>query len=393
MLIYKRNLLINYSSRFLANMLFTMPIWVAYFNGFLSSSELSIIISIQYLVQIILEIPSGAIADLLGRKTTIALGYLIGSIGTFGVIIATTFWHFLVMRIMFAIMDAFISGADEALIYDSLKQDNVEGNYRKIYSKSLIAAQLGIVLAAFSGGFLYSIDFRIPFILCGLGLVIAFVLSLFYKEPDIDSEIFSWNSYKKQFKTGIKEIFKTPMVTQVTLFFIAVGGITWSSQMYFNTSFLTELVGNDTTRGMIQASIRFINILLLATVFGKYDKSTTKGKLLFFPLIMLFAYLPGILIKDQLGVVLVYSATLASTVRWIYLSSITNKLFDSKYRATAISTMSMLVNLVSVLLLFTSGLIIPIGGTGLMFTVLGLMTLLFVFPLYWKVKSHITELA
>jgi len=223
--------------------------------------------------------------------------------------------------------------------------------------------------------------------------VVGFILSLFYKEPDIDSEVFTWSSYKKQFVTGIKEIFKSPMVSQVTFFFIAVGGITWSSQMYFNTSFLTELIGSDITRGTVQAGIRFINIILLATLFGKYDKSTIQGKFFFFPMMMLLAYLPGIFVKDVVGIPLVYMATLASTVRWVYMSNITNKLYDSKYRATAISTMSMLVNLVSVFLLFISGLIIPFGGTGLMYTFLGILTICVVVPLYLKTKSHFSELS
>lgn len=391
-MIYRRNLFINYASRCFSNLAFTMPVWIAYYRGFITAGELSLLIAAEFSLRIILEIPSGAVADLLGRKWTVAIGHIFGAIGTFAILLMTDFWGLLLLRPFHAIADAFISGADEALVYDSMKQDGVEGNYRAIYSKGMIFAQIALVVGALTGGHLYVVNHSLPFIALSVATFIAFVLTLFYIEPKIDSEKFSWSGYKKHFVQGIKEAFKTPLSKSISYYFIAVGGLTWSMQMYFNTSFLTDVISSDWLRGTIQAAIRLTNVVLLYTVFGKSNKMTVWHKLLFFPVVMLLVYLPGVFVHSPLGAFLVYGSTLAATMRWVFMSEITNKFYDSKYRATAISTMSMFINLVTLAMLLVSSVIIPRFGTGAMFTFAGLMTLAVVVPLLRKVKSGVLEM-
>jgi hypothetical protein len=83
-------------------------------------------------------------------------------------------------------------------------------------------------------------------------------------------------------------------------------------------------------------------------------------------------------------------ATLASTLRWIFMSETMNTNFDSKYRATAISTLSMIISFVNILMYFISSLIIPIFGIGAMYTTLGIITLLTLVPATINVvrKTH-----
>jgi MFS family permease len=78
---------------------------------------------------------------------------------------------------------------------------------------------------------------------------------------------------------------------------------------------------------------------------------------------------------------------MAGTGRWIVLTRYTNEQFESKYRATAISVLSMVVGILFVLITFISGPIIEFaGGVRTMYTLLGLLTAITVVPLALKIN-------
>lgn len=388
--IYKRNRTVYYVIRFCSNLLFTIPIWIAYYKLWITDGQLSLLVAIQHTLQMIVEIPSGAIADLLGRKNTISLGLFFGIVSSIIILFATNFWHFFLSFACAGIMDSLISGAEEALQYDSLKQDNVQKSFKEVFSKAYILLQTAIMIGTLAGGFMYKVYPLLPFILHLLAVIVAFIASRFYIEPTIDSYKFSIKTYAMQLQEGIKAVFKTRELALVSLFFIVVGGITWASQSYFNTNFLTVIVQDDSIRGVIQSSIRFINILLIQFVFSKNFIKTTNQKMLFFFVIIVVAYLPGVFINGTLGIGFIYLATLASTIRYLYAAEIINPLVESKHRATAISTMSMGVSLINIVLYYLSAYLIPKYGIGAMYSLLGVISFFTLAPLLirkWKIDT------
>lgn len=50
-----------------------IAIWPLYYGRFISFSQVGIIYAIAFAIQKVLELPSGALADLIGRKYTIVL--------------------------------------------------------------------------------------------------------------------------------------------------------------------------------------------------------------------------------------------------------------------------------------------------------------------------------
>src|SRR5512137_1383686 len=68
-----------------------------------------------------LEVPTGAVADRFGRKASVALAGLV--LGTASALYASfpRLWVFALGELLFATGMALLSGADEALAYDSLK--------------------------------------------------------------------------------------------------------------------------------------------------------------------------------------------------------------------------------------------------------------------------------
>jgi MFS family permease len=68
----------------------------------------------------LMEIPSGYAADILGRRKTLILGCVLAFIGFSLFSISYNFWWFLAAEILLGLGNSFISGADTALMYDSL---------------------------------------------------------------------------------------------------------------------------------------------------------------------------------------------------------------------------------------------------------------------------------
>jgi MFS family permease len=352
-------------------------------------SQISFLVAYQYLIQVLGELPSGAMADLLGKRATIVIGFLIGSISFLLFPFAQTFTHFFWLATLVGISDSFLSGSVEALVYDSQKQDGLESQFSKVQATHSFWYQIGLACSTVMGGYLFVLNRSIPYVLYGLSLFFATILSFFYIEPKIDSAKFTLKNYLKQIKDGVKELFKNEHTKRISWFYIWVGAITWSTQLFFKGVMLIELGFSDQERGIIEGVLRLLNVVLIASVFKKSHFFTKERTVWLFPIIMLAAYMPGMFTQGIGGIPLIAGVMFASTARWILLSKYTNEAYDSKYRATAISTLSMLIGVIYIAITVISGPIMEhFGGAKMMYSLLGLLSLITVVPLAMKITSR-----
>jgi len=149
-----RNTKVHYITSTLRSLYFSVPIWIVFLQARLSITEISFLVGFGSLVQLILELPTGAFADLFGKKTTVILSYLVDALYFLGYGFATTFPQFLFLTALSGLGESLRSGAKEALLYDSLKQDGVETNFAKINATQSGYFQGGLILATVLGGFL-----------------------------------------------------------------------------------------------------------------------------------------------------------------------------------------------------------------------------------------------
>lgn len=335
----------------------------------------------------ILELPSGALADLIGRRKTILVGSVIGAFGFLLIPFASHFIHYLLLALLVGVSDSFRSGSEEAILYDSYKEEKNEKKYEKAYANANVIYQFGLIIATALGGFIFQYSNYLPFILYGISLIIVSILSYQYIEPKIDSNKFTLSNYKKQISDGAKEAFKTSYTKYLSLFYIFVGGISWSSTLYFNAYIMVDLGFDDATRGYITAAMRLINVVIISKLLTNKKLFNKNRKIIFFPIIMLFGYLPGFWLNGYSGLPFVQTVMIITTARWIVLSPLTNAVFSSKYRATAISLLSLLIGFVYIAMTSISGFIIPTFGIKAMYSLLGIFSLLTVVPLTYKLLT------
>ncbi|PIY80611.1 MAG: hypothetical protein COY80_02050 [Candidatus Pacebacteria bacterium CG_4_10_14_0_8_um_filter_42_14] len=376
----ERNAGAYYFSQLFHSLIFLAPIWVPYYIARITAAEMSILFVAMYLSQMFFELPSGALADMIGRRQTILWGFVVGGISYVIYPLFPTFWWFLFLAICMGAADAFRSGSEEALLYDTYIQVGDEERFAGVYADGNIIYQVGLVISAVIGGLLFGINEQAPFVLYGVSLFVGAIVTLRYIEPKIDSVKFSISSYFSQIKLGTEEAFKSEYAKYVSLFYIFVGGIAWSSTLYFDDVLMAALVPADALRGFIFAGMRFLNISVVMLVLKHTKLFNWNRTILFFPVIMLLGYLPGAWLYGLFGTPFVFLAMVATTARWVILAPITNKVFSSKYRATAISALSLLIGVVYVILTGASSFLVPLLGIRVMFSLLGVISLVTVVP-------------
>jgi len=142
----------------------TMPIIVPFYeSNHLTGKDILLLQSIYSISTLLLEIPTGYFADVVGRKTSILAGSFLGVIGFSIYAIADGFLIFLIAEIVLGLGSSFVSGSDSAMLYDTLLQKNKENEYLKQEGRITSIGNFAEAIAGIASGFLATISLRLPF--------------------------------------------------------------------------------------------------------------------------------------------------------------------------------------------------------------------------------------
>jgi len=166
--------------------------------GGLKLSQILFLNSWFMLWNFILEVPTGTIADFLGRKFSLALGCVMAAGAALLYVSQPNFYIFLAAEFVFAIAYTLHSGADEALAYDSLKVIGAETTSKSVLSAMESFKLAGIIIATITGGFIAS-QFGPDTTMKAYAIpaCIAFLLAMSLKEPPPENEIVEKKYYFK----------------------------------------------------------------------------------------------------------------------------------------------------------------------------------------------------
>ncbi|MCL2530965.1 MAG: MFS transporter [Oscillospiraceae bacterium] len=184
---YSSNIKLQYVISFMRALLPAYVIERLFWQAQGMTVQMMVLCGVIYsLTVILLDVPGGILADRIGRKPMIFLGYAFAAGEFIFTVFARSFGMFALAMVSAGIGDALYNGSQNALLYDSLlaeqKQDGFEkllGNVNALdLAGSMIAMLFGGVLAAQLG---FSLNYYISFV----SMMIAAVLSLGLKEPPL----------------------------------------------------------------------------------------------------------------------------------------------------------------------------------------------------------------
>ncbi|MCC6381026.1 MAG: MFS transporter [Dehalococcoidia bacterium] len=150
--VVRRNTLLFYSYGFLMSSGLWLGIWIKYLVDE-RGLELRWILAMDmpfWLVVALLQAPTGALADHIGRRRVLMLAGLLYGLTIFGFGLTTNYVMLFADYMLWAVAMSMQSGADQALVYDTLKLAGEEGRYQKVagrgFASALVAGFGGVLL-------------------------------------------------------------------------------------------------------------------------------------------------------------------------------------------------------------------------------------------------------
>jgi MFS family permease len=169
----------------LYNLMFFMPVWVIFLQErhALSLTQVTLVDFAFWITMALTEVPTGAVADTLGRKPSMLIGLLlaVGSVLLFG--LAPTYSLLLLANSLWGIAITFISGADMAFFYDTLQEVGLESDYPRLRGHLSAVGLVAVGASSVLGGLLATWQFSSPFLFYAGALVAAGLVVLMLKEP------------------------------------------------------------------------------------------------------------------------------------------------------------------------------------------------------------------
>ena len=102
--------------------LVVMPVIVPFFQSKgLSMQDVFVLQALFMLMVLVLEVPSGYVADLFGRKGALVAGALFCGLGHSALLVAEGFWDLVLFEACLALARSLVSGADLAIAYESAR--------------------------------------------------------------------------------------------------------------------------------------------------------------------------------------------------------------------------------------------------------------------------------
>jgi MFS family permease len=161
-----------------------MPIVVPFYesNG-LTMKDIMLLQAIYSIAIVVLEIPSGYLADVIGRRKTLIIGAVFGTIGFATYNFSYGFWGFLLAEVILGLGQSCISGADSAMLYDSLLEKGEEKQYTRFEGRITSLGNIAEAIAGIIGGLLATITLRAPYFAQAFVAFIALPAAITLVEP------------------------------------------------------------------------------------------------------------------------------------------------------------------------------------------------------------------
>jgi MFS family permease len=329
--------------------------------GHLSFTQIFLLQSWFMLMNFLLEVPTGAVADRFGRKASIAAGCFLMAAASLVYGSVPMLAVFVLGEAVFATALTLVSGADEALVYDSLKAIGREGEAARVISRLEATKLTGIFGGALLGSLVASrLGVRAPMLLQALPMALSGFVALLLVEPPRGAAVTPQRQgYLRLLSGGLEHFRHEPELRALALDQVANVSVTWMVLWLYQPQLMR--VGMPLAAfGAVHAAMGLGQVLLLARLATVERAVGGSVRLL-----RLTAFTPALamlVLAATTGaapsIVLIVLAATAGMGRPPLFSAAINSRIPSEKRATVLSAVSASRTLVI-------GLLYPLVGATL----------------------------
>lgn len=344
-----KNITVAYTLSFLWRSWFWLGIWIFYYLRFTDYAGIGFLETVMIATATIGEIPTGAIADIVGKRKAVILAFVLGALGNVIMALAQNYWMLVVSIMTMTLGGAFYSGSLEALVYDSLKEAGKQNLYQKVVGRMNSMQNAGMAVAGIVGGYLYQIHVSLPFFMVAVMYTVGLAVSLYLSEPHIDSEKYSWQKFILQNKQGFNQLFANRTTAFMILLFIVPSAFMVATENVLSDATAVELGFNSVQLGIYASAVYLFGTLVSEKSHWIIER--VGAKLIYS--ILLAGYVATLLLIPKIaiaaGTILLFMRYGVQTVFDNYQSAKINEVIESRYRATSLSTFNLLRNIPYVL--------------------------------------------
>lgn len=144
---------------------FTYPIYTLFLllNG-LSFTQIGIIATVQSIIVVAGEVPTGYVGDRIGRRNSLFIAAVLFLVSNAGYLVAKDFWGFMFVFGTLSFGHTFVSGSGSAWLYDTLQEHDIEDEFTRISGRAGAINRWVMAVTMIAGGLLYVTDTFYPFI-------------------------------------------------------------------------------------------------------------------------------------------------------------------------------------------------------------------------------------
>lgn len=389
---YKKNIILDHFHTFFRSFNVTQAMWLIflYSRGF-SIFEIALFEGVFHVTSLLLEIPTGAVADMFGRKTSRILGVLSYFVYIFIIISANSFGLVALGFAICALSYVFESGAAEAIIYDTLIELEQEDKFMKFMGTKELIFQLSGFAAMLVGGTIALIGYEMNFYVTGGFFLVALIMILSMKEVPIHKkEVLSIKEQvKKQFVISFKTVFQNKRLFLLIIVGALMTAPTTTVFFFYQNYF-------DLNGVPIYLITIYIGLHSGASAIGgvfasRLEKRFGEKKILYVvPLIISISF--WLILIPQITLVPFIILGIMDSLFYIVLVDYMNRMVSSEVRATVLSVFGMMFSVVMIVIFTIVGYVIDTIDFGTGFFVLAVIVSVFYAILLFILRNNHLEL-
>ena len=342
----------------------------------------------------IIEIPTGILADLYGKRASIILSKFVIFLSFIAFGLAGGFWTLLLANLLLELGKSFRSGTETAFVFNYLLE-NKEGNpsYTKVKSRQKFYARISESIGAALGGFLaYKYGFSFVFFIAAIPAFINFIQTLSWEhiQENLHQGRFYLKTHLDFAGNALNKIIKTKILRTIILN-IGIFAAVFVAADKFIQPYMKEVGIEVQYFGLIYSGFLIVTAFLVGYSY-KLEEKIGGIKLMnyltfiaFIPLIIL-----GLGFSSYIGIALFFFVIMAENVRSPIANTVFHQNVDSDNRSTMGSILQLSKSLFQLLILPVIGYTADILSAATAILILGIIV--FLNAVFFKVIKQKTVL-
>ncbi|MGN0166523.1 MAG: MFS transporter [Acetatifactor sp.] len=373
-----RNIGLDYLHTLISNLNMQSSIWVLYlaYMG-MNLMQIGLLEGIYHAASIVCEIPSGAMADLLGRRRSMLISRVLLALSCIIMLFGRNFGWFALSFILQSIGNSFNSGSEEALVYDSMKCLGREQEYMKVNGRMNVIIEVAQALATVAGGILAEYSYFWCYAACTVVALLALAPILLMTEPPIRGEEASKpplspaQTLVQHFRISGAIMKADRRILNVVAYYSAIFAAQ-TLMFYYSQQYFADLGLNKIEISLIMLAVGVVSCAGALSGSWLFDKMGTK--LSRFGAFSIAVCIACYVLESLPVAILVFLiANFFNSALYPVQSDSLNRLVPSKQRATLLSVNSMFFSLAMILAFPLVGALADRLGLPVVFAGLGIL--------------------